>query len=172
MPGTTPGSVSGSINQNINGMETDPTSFGFHYFINPQLPNNNPYKVPMGIPLLPLYGYDSCEELDKDAAYMKQLYPGPAKSILPYIESECDQLEYDGSVMFDEYPDKVALERIVDRIYEKVKNLEEEPEVEAKSLYFYPQRRYGNNLRDIVTLLLLNEIFNRRRRYRSRRRWF
>lgn len=146
---------------------------GFHYFINNHLPNHNPYKAPMGIPLYPLYGYDSCEELDKDAAYIKQLYPSKARAILPYVESECDQLEYDGSVMFDEYPDKVALDRIIDRIYEKVKDLdEEETQVEAKSIYFYPQRRYGSGLRDLVNLLLLNEIFNRRRRYRSRRRWF
>ena len=168
-PGVTPGAVPNGM---INGMEQR-GSEGFHYFISNNLPVHNPYKAPMGIPLYPLYGYDSCEELDKDAAYMKQLYPSQAKVILPYIESECDQMEYDGSVMFDEYPDRVALDRIVDRIYEKVKDLdEEEAQVEAKSIYFYPQRRYGSGLRDIITLLLLNEIFNRRRRYRSRRRWF
>jgi len=168
-PGVTPGAVPNGM---INGMEQR-GSEGFHYFISNNLPVHNPYKAPMGIPLYPLYGYDSCEELDKDAAYMKQLYPSQAKAILPYIESECDQMEYDGSVMFDEYPDRVALDRIVDRIYEKVKDLdEEEAQVEAKSIYFYPQRRYGSGLRDIITLLLLNEIFNRRRRYRSRRRWF
>lgn len=168
----TPGSVPNGMNSTINGMEQSYPE-GFHYFINNHLPNHNPYKAPMGIPLYPLYGYDSCEELDKDAAYIKQLYPSKARAILPYVESECDQLEYDGSVMFDEYPDKVALDRIIDRIYEKVKDLdEEETQVEAKSIYFYPQRRYGSGLRDLVNLLLLNEIFNRRRRYRSRRRWF
>jgi hypothetical protein len=171
MPDNMPTAPNG-VNSATNGMEIIPNEFGFHYFYNTLLPEHNPYKVPMGIPLIPLYGYDSCEELDKDASYMKQLYPSQAKIILPYIESECDQMEYDGSVMFDEYPDKVIIDKITDRIYEKVKDMDDEPQLEAKSLYFYPQRRSGSNLRDVITLLLLNEIFNRRRRYRSRRRWF
>ena len=190
MPGMTPGSVPdgmnntaptpmpngqnapGESNPGANGVQLNPNELGFHYFIGSMLPEQNPYKVPMGIPLIPLYGYDSCDELDKDAAYIKQLYPSQVKIILPYVEGECDRMEYDGSVMFDEYPDKVILEKITDRIYENVKDLDDEPQLEAKSIYFYPQRRSSSNLRDVITLLLLNEIFNRRRRYRSRKRWF
>ncbi len=136
------------------------------------LPKVTPYNTPMGIPLYPLYGYDNCEDLDRDLNYLKQLYPNTAKRIQKEIDEECDKLEYDGSVMFDEYPDKVTLEKIIDRVYERVKDLEEEtPQVEINS-YFYPPRRRQNLLRDFVTIILLNEIFNRRRRYRSRRRWF
>jgi hypothetical protein len=81
-------------------------------------------------------------------------------------------MEYDGSLMFDEYPDKVSLDRIIDRIYDRVKDMDEEPHAEIQSLYFYPPMRSNNHLRDIVTLLLLGELFHRRRRHRSRRRWF
>lgn len=139
---------------------------------NMYLPNQNQYTAPMGIPLFPLYGYDNSSELDRDIEYMKQLYPGTAKTIQSEINNECDQMEYDGSVMFDEYPDKVYLERIIDRIYEKMKDLDEEPQVEANSLYFYPTRQQNNYLHDLVSILLLNEMFNRRRRYRGKRRWF
>jgi hypothetical protein len=131
-----------------------------------------PYSVPMGIPLIPLYGYDNSEDLDRDVKYMKQLYPRIAKAIQSEIEEECDKLEYDGSMMFDEYPDKVSIERIIDHIYDKVKNIEEEPQVEVNSLYLFPPRRQQNLLRDVINIILLNEIFNRRRRYRSRRRWY
>jgi len=141
---------------------------------NMYLPNANTYTAPMGIPLFPLYGYDNSIDLDRDVEYMKQLYPGTVKTIQNEIDDECDHMEYDGSVMFDEYPDKVYLDSIVDRIYEKVKNRAEKPatEVEINSLYFYPPRRNQDYLRDLVTLILLSEIFNRRRRYRSRKRWF
>jgi hypothetical protein len=139
---------------------------------NMYLPNMNPYGTPMGIPLYPLYGYDNSADLDKDAEYLKQLYPATAKAIQHEIENECDQMEYDGSQMFDEYPDKEYINKIVDRVYDKVKDMDEEPMLEASSLYFYPPRRSHNHLRDIVSLLLLSELFNRRRRYRSRRRWF
>ena len=136
------------------------------------LPDQNQYEAPMGIPLFPLYGYDNSSELDRDINYMKQLYPRTAKMIQAEIDNECDQMEYDGSVMFDEYPDKVNLERIVDRIYDKIKDMNEEPMVEANSLYLYPNRFRRNHLRDLATVLFLGELINRRRRYRGRRRWF
>jgi len=136
------------------------------------MPNASTYNVPMGIPLLPLYGYDNSADLDRDVEYMKQLYPNTAKKIQSEIDNECDLLEYDGSVMFDEYPDKESLDKIVDRIYEKVGDNEEESQIEMNSFRDFPRRRRQNHLRDIISLILLNEIFNRRRRHRSRRRWF
>jgi hypothetical protein len=138
---------------------------------NVSIPNNTPYNTPMGVPLYPLYGYDNCEDLDRDMSYLKQLYPSSARRIQIEINNECDKLEYDGSVMFDEYPDKVSIDRITDRVYEKIKDMDEEPMLEAKSVYYAPRRRQ-NILRDFVSIILLNELFNRRRRYRSRRRWF
>jgi hypothetical protein len=139
---------------------------------NMYVPNTNTYNVPMGIPLFPLYGYDNSADLDHDVEYMKHLYPRTAKAIQKEIDNECDQMEYDGSLMFDEYPDREYLDKLVDRVYDRIKQIDEEPEVEMNSLYFYPPRRNQNYLRDIVSLLLLSEIFNRRRRYRSRKRWF
>jgi hypothetical protein len=139
---------------------------------NMYLPNMNPYGAPMGVPLFPLYGYDNSAELDRDVEYMKQLYPNTAKAIQAEIDNECDQMEYDGSMMFDEYPDRVYFDRIVDRIYDRVKDMDEEAQVEAESLYFFPPVRRHDHLRDLVAIILLNEIFHRRRRHRSRRRWF
>jgi len=144
----------------------------YQIFSTSYLPNN-PYGVPMGIPLYPLYGYDNSADLDKDLDYMKELYPNTAKIILKEISQECDCMDYDGSCIYDEYPDRVTLEKIVDRIYDRVKDMaQEEPTVEASSLYFYPPRRRHDPLRDLVTLVLLSEMFNRRRRYRSRKRWY
>jgi hypothetical protein len=125
----------------------------------------------MGVPLYPLYGYDNCEDLDRDMNYLKQLYPSSARRILNEINNECDKLEYDGSVMFDEYPDRVTLDRIVDRVFERIKDMDEEPMMEANSVSFSNRRRQSL-LRDFTTIILLNELFNRRRRHRSRRRWF
>jgi hypothetical protein len=139
---------------------------------NMYLPNTNAYNVPMGVPLFPLYGYDNSADLDHDVEYMKQLYPRTAKVIQKEIDNECDQMEYDGSMMFDEYPDKEYLDKLIDRVYDRIKQIDEEPQVEMNSLYFYPPRRNQNYLRDVVSLLLLSEIFNRRRRHRGRKRWF
>ncbi len=138
----------------------------------PYTPEVSPFDTPAGVPMFPLYGYDNSTDMDRDVEYMKRLYPRTARAIQKEIDIECDKMEYDGSVMFDEYPDKEYLERLVDRIYERIGQNEEEPLVETSSVYLYPPRRRENYLRDVVSLLLLSEIFHRRRRYRSRNRWF
>lgn len=61
------------------------------------------------------------EEIYKDMMYMKRMYPNIAKEINELIEDECDKLEYDGSIMFHEYPDKVMVDKMVSDIYEKYK---------------------------------------------------
>ncbi len=131
----------------------------------------NPYSVPMGIPMYPLYGYDNSQDLDKDFKYMQQLYPRIAKNIVEEVVKECNKLDYDGSFMYDEYPDKVSLDKIVDRISLNIQAVDEDDKTKVKSTSFYPRQR-RNNLRDIVSIILLNEMFNRRRRYRSKRRWY
>jgi hypothetical protein len=136
------------------------------------MPGATPYTAPMGIPLLPLYGYDNSADIDHDIQYLRQLYPNVAKRVQREIDNECDKYEYDGSAMFDEYPDRLFLERIVDQIYDRIKENEDETQVEMQGFYGYPSRRRQSYLRDIVTLLLLGELTNRRRRYRGRRRWF
>lgn len=52
----------------------------------------------------------------KDFEYMKQLLPSTLKRIQVEIDEECDKLEYSGSVMFDEYPDKNYIGMLVDSI--------------------------------------------------------
>ena len=84
----------------------------------------------------------------RDFAYMKNLYPMMVKRLLPYIEEECDRLEYRCSMMYDEYPDKLQLillqRRIVERIL-KEENIEEQEILE-----------------DLVAVLLYQEIYRRR----------
>ena len=61
-------------------------------------------------------------EYEKDMERMKELYPREVKSILEMVEDECDKMEYEGSLMFDEYPDRFMLEQIIDRIMERARD--------------------------------------------------
>ena len=80
-----------------------------------------------GYPVYPanMYPQAYLDEMqnERDMKKMKELYPEVAKDVLSVVEDECDQMEYDGSMMFDEYPDKVMFERIKNRIYDKVQEL-------------------------------------------------
>ena len=63
-------------------------------------------------------------EYEKDMDRMKELYPKEVKQITELVDEECDKMEYEGSLMFDEYPDRMMLERVTDRIYQRMQEKE------------------------------------------------
>ena len=62
------------------------------------------------------------EEMDyaRDMQKLKDMYPKEVQEIQNIVEEECDKMEYDGSLMFDETPDRLMLRQITDRIYDAV----------------------------------------------------
>ena len=119
-------------------------------------------------------------EYERDRERLKEMYPKEAKRIQRVVEEECDKMEYDGSLMFDEYPDRVMVQKLCDDIYNKVyDNTTAEVETEQ-----YRDRRPGGGYpppppprrdrggRDLIEILLFDEMFRRRCRHnRCRRFW-
>lgn len=70
----------------------------------------------MAYPMQTIY----MEELEyaRDLDKLKGMYPKEVRAIQELVEDECDKMEYEGSLMFDEYPDRVMVNRIVKRIYD------------------------------------------------------
>ena len=137
-------------------------------------------KMPfyMSYPMQNLYLTEM--EYEKDMERMKELYPKDVGRILEYVEEECDKMEYEGSLMFDEYPDRLMLERVVDRIYQKVKE-EDDDNMEAEQYRGDMQQdrrrrrrpdRRGDYLEDLIGVILNNEMYRRRCRHRRCRRWW
>ena len=138
-----------------------------------------PYYMMYPTPFL----FDDDKTDERDYAYLKSAYPEMAKRLLPYVEEECDRMEYKGSMIYDEYPDKLQLRLMSGRIYERVMERErfddeEEPEVEAEQNRVRSGerrlRRRQNHVRDLIELLLFEELRRRRRhdrRDRRRRYW-
>lgn len=83
-------------------------------------PNQNMTKMPfyMAYPMQTVYLEEM--EYDRDMQKLKEMYPKEVRSIQEMVEDECDKMEYDGSLMFDEYPDRIMLKQIVKRIYDEV----------------------------------------------------
>lgn len=72
--------------------------------------------------------YMSEMETDRDLQYLQQMYPADAKRMQKRVEEECDKLEYEGSMMYDEYPDRVSMLLICDRIADAIATEEAERE--------------------------------------------
>ena len=58
---------------------------------------------------------------EDDYQYITRMYSALARQILDLIEDICDQMEYEGSRMFDEYMDRTMLLAMADKIYDKIK---------------------------------------------------
>lgn len=119
------------------------------------------------------------EEAERDMEYLQQLYPAVWRRLQAEVQEECDRLEYEGSCMFDQYPDRVTIDRIIRKIYDRVKDYDEfknyeaskQNDVTASQIFYHPCPRC-NWIEDFTRIMFLNEMGNRRRRYRSRRHWF
>ena len=110
------------------------------------------------------YLFDQEKEQDRDLQVMKSFYSETAAQVQELVEQECDRMEYDGSMMFDDYPDKLMMRQICRRIEEKLPG--DGKEMEAMN------RNRGEGLRDLIGVLLYNEMYRRRCRRRRCRRLF
>lgn len=128
-----------------------------------------------------LMPYENQEEQERDMEYLISMYPDAAKEIQVLIEEECDKMEYEGSLMFDDRPDKVMLMKICENIHDKVKDSVEEDFFEEEdindgelfTMQYRPPRRGQRRkvgIEDIIEILLFNEMYRRRCRHRNCRR--
>lgn len=122
-------------------------------------------------------------EYERDLERMKELYPEDARRIQELVDEECDKMEYEGSMMFDEYPDRTMLKLIVGRIYEKASAPDAEraeESVDAQEFRQGPPPGHGRlpgpppdgGLGSLIEALLYNEMYRRRCRHKRCRRWW
>lgn len=115
--------------------------------------NKLPFYMAYPVPML----YDDDRNARRDYDYMKSIYPDAAKRLMPFVEEECDRLMYNGSMIYDEYPDQLQLRLMCKRICERAKEGEEEP---------------GQWFRDLAQVMVCQELCQRRAEYRRYRKTF
>lgn len=143
------------------------------WYYSPQTyPFYTPYQMQMqgGFPMQMQGNYLKEMEYEKDLDRMRELYPNEVKKIQKYVDEECDRMEYEGSLMFDEYPDKTMLSLVSKRIMDKIAQDSEKDEVETSECCGGSHR--GGGLSDLVEVLLYNEMYRRRCRHRRCNRWW
>ena len=105
---------------------------------------------------MPLQGDNARREI-MDFEYMKSMYPEMAKRVFPHVESECERMEYVGSMIFDECPDRLQIHMMCNRIFEEVKEMEQEEMSSEKEKW----------LKELIQVLLFSEIYEKRYRWRK-----
>ncbi|MCH5275741.1 MAG: hypothetical protein J1E65_07860 [Lachnospiraceae bacterium] len=99
----------------------------------------------------------------RDLEYLQQLYPAQAKQLQVKVSSILDKMDYEGSLIYDEYPDKWQLYRLKDSVITILKQEEEEKEDAEQG----PPEKW-EWMGDMVQLLIYYEIYRRRHGGRHR----
>ena len=94
----------------------------------------------------------------EDKKRIMEMYPLMARRLQPYVEEGCDRLEYEGSMMYDEYPDRLTLLRKSQEVWEQAQKREN----------FGENSPDWEQLRDLTGVLLLQEMLVRRKKKRRR----
>ena len=148
-----------------------------------------PYYMAYPMP----FSYDDERTERMDFEYMKSMYPETAKKILPYVEEECDRMEYENSMVYDQCPDKLQLRLMSRRVYDNVRKHErmffgDEEDAGLSGLdgdqetgisgtarereHDRDGRSKSPSLRDFIEVMLYQELYKRRCDHRRRCRRF
>ncbi len=70
-------------------------------------------------------GYIPEDRVLEDLEYLQQMYPTYAKKYQGVIRNVVDKMDYEGSFIYDQYPDKITLQRMVTSVMAIIKTTEE-----------------------------------------------
>ena len=104
--------------------------------------------------------YGDLGQMDADAVagdleYLQQMYPSYAKKYQVRISQMLDRMDYEGSMIYDQYPDRWQLERFIDSIMTTIK------QEEAKLCQEQEEDKWPW-IRELITVLVYYEILKRR----------
>lgn len=104
---------------------------------------------------LPIY-YEQEDTVMKDLEYLQQMYPTEAKKYQKRIVTILDKLDYEGSIIYDEFPDRIMINKMGKDILAIIQKEEEKME----DAIVATQKWEG--LDDMIQILLFYEIYKRR----------
>jgi hypothetical protein len=138
-----------------------------------QMPTRSPRPSTMRIPR----DTSRIPSASDDSAYLTRMYPTDIRHILTEVKRELDNIDYEGSFIYDVYPDKTTLICISKIIYSNLLSTTSQNELKDDYECRTDEKYLSNNRSDmfppansnlwmfyVVTLLVFDDIFDRRQR--------
>ena len=105
----------------------------------------------------PGVGEKSGRDAMRDLEYLQQMYPREVRRYQQRVAGMLDKLDYDGSMIYDEYPDRFCIERLASSMLDVIRReeIKNNPDKEFTS-------EKWEGLQELIFVLLNNEIYKRR----------
>ncbi len=130
-----------------------------HMDVKPRLIHSFPSQLP-----LPFYmsypgylGGSREQELLQDMEYLQQVYPAEVKRFQRRVAEILDRMDYEGSMIYDEYPDYGGMRRMSESMVKILQNEDSELPEEQRT----PAEKWAWIL-DMIQVLVCNEVYKRR----------
>ena len=105
---------------------------------------------------LPMY-YQEEDTVTRDLEYLQQMYPVEAKRYLKIIVDTLNQIDYEGSMIYDEYPDRYGMERLTESVWNVIKR-----EEQSQNPQEMQNAETGEWIKALLFVLLNTEVYKRR----------
>lgn len=103
--------------------------------------------------------YQDEQEMVRDMEYLQSQHSMEIRQLRKHIADTINIMDYEGSMIYDEYPDRFSMERQSKMISENLKKTY----VDDESCAFH-KMLFWDGFEDIVRLLVYDEILKRRHR--------
>ena len=111
---------------------------------------------------LPMY-YEDENSIIRDLEYLQQMYPAQAKRYQKVISNILDKLDYEGSMIYDEFPDRWQLYKLSTDILDRIRREEEKyKESDSENGGSEASLEKWKWTGDLIQILLFYEIYKRR----------
>lgn len=103
--------------------------------------------------------YQDEQEMVRDMEYLQSQHSMEIRQLRKHIVDTINIMDYEGSMIYDEYPDRFSMERQSKMISQNLKKTYEDDESCA-----FHKMLFWDGFEDIVRLLVYDEILKRRHR--------
>lgn len=126
---------------------------------NPRRLHTFPSNIPMPYYMsYPGYmGAKQEQEILRDLEYLQQTYPTEVKRYQRKVAEVLDKMDYEGSMIYDEYPDRYTLQRFAKTVTQIIKQEAQG----SKDAEMVPPEKW-EWLEDMIQVLVCNEVYKRR----------
>lgn len=118
------------------------------------------YPLYANIPAFAGWNQISEQQIMEDLSYLQQMYPAYVRQLQSKINNMLNTMDFEGSMIYDQYPDKIQLERFLSSFLASLNNEQQDTSSDASDGTQTPET--DAHLKELITVLFYDELLKRR----------